>query len=350
MQKFIHSIGYLGLGLLVTAMSYVSAREQINIVGSSTVYPFATVVAERFGKMTTYKTPKIEATGSGGGLKLFCEGLGKNTPDITNASRRIKQGEIDKCHKNGVTDIIETQFGYDGIVIANAKSAPQMSLSLKQVYLALAKDVPNPDGSESFVPNPYQKWSDIDSGLPKNKIAVYGPPPTSGTRDAFVELGLEGGCKKYKWIKAMKKVDKRKYKTRCHTIREDGAYIETGENDNLIVQKLKANRDSFGILGYSFLDQNMGSVQGAKVGGTAPDFDAIVDGRYLISRTLYFYTKKAHIGEIPGIKDYLKEFISTRASGPDGYLLDKGMIPLSEEGRKKQEKIITGLEVLPAKI
>lgn len=350
MKKIIYSGGYASLVLLMTAISFASAREQINIVGSSTVYPFSTVVAEQFGKKTSFKTPKVESTGSGGGLKLFCEGVGENTPDITNASRRIKQKEIDKCHENGVTDIIETKFGYDGIVIANAKTSPTINLSLKQIFLALAKEIPNPDGSESFVTNPYKNWSDMDSSLPNTAIAVYGPPPTSGTRDAFTEIALEGGCKTFEWIKAMKKTDKKKYKKHCHMIREDGAYIEAGENDNLIVHKLKANAYSFGIFGYSFLDQNMDSVKGAKIEGVNPEFEAIVDGRYPISRALYFYTKKAHIGVIPGIKNYLREFISDRASGSNGYLLAKGMIPLSESGRKEQKITIDSLDLLPAKI
>ncbi len=350
MQKFIHSACYASLGLLIIAASHAVAREQINIVGSSTVYPFSTVVAEQFGKRTRFKTPKVESTGSGGGLKLFCEGVGENTPDIANASRRIKQKEIDKCHQNGVTDIIETKFGYDGIVVANAKTSPKISLSLKQIFLALAKEVPAPNGAEAFVANPYEKWSDMDASLPDTAIAVYGPPPTSGTRDAFVEIALEGGCKKFAWIKAIKKTDKRKYKEHCHTIREDGAYIEASENDNLIVHKLKANPNSFGIFGYSFLDQNTDSVKGAEVEGVAPEFEAIVDGSYPISRALYFYAKKAHIGLIPGIKEYLQEFVSDRASGDSGYLLDKGMIPLSEDGRRKQKEMVRSLAIVPAKI
>ena len=341
----------IGIGaLLMLFAGTVTAREQINIVGSSTIYPFATVVAEHFGKKSSFKTPKIESTGSGGGFKLFCEGLGPRTPDVTNASRRIKQNEIDKCHKNGVTEIIETQFGYDGIVFANTKSTKPLTVSLQQIYLALAKDVPNPDGSETFIPNPYMMWSDIDASLAKVKIEVMGPPPTSGTRDAFVELAMEGGCEKFIWLKAIKKKDPSVYKSRCHTIREDGHYIETGENDNLIVQKLKANPNTFGIFGYSFLDQNLDSVQSAKINGVPASFDAIVDGSYPISRTLYFYTKKAHINVIPGIKEYLSEFMAEDTAGEDGYLIDKGMLPLSMEGRRKQRNMITKMIVLPNKI
>lgn len=342
-------LSLIGISLLLVSNIAV-ARDQLNIVGSSTVYPFATVVAEHFGKKTDYKTPKVEATGSGGGLKLFCEGVGLRTPDITNSSRRIKQTEIDKCHKNGVTEIIETKFGYDGIVLANAKSSTPFDANLKEIYLALAKDVPNSDGSESFIANPYEKWSDINPQLPAIKIEVLGPPPTSGTRDAFVELAMEGGCKKFAWIKAMEKKNKRMYQSHCHTMREDGHYIEAGENDNLIVQKLKANTNALGIFGYSFLDQNRDSMHSAKINGVGADFDAIVDGSYPISRGLYFYTKKAHIATVSGIKDYLVEFIAEDTSGEEGYLVDKGMIPLSEEERVYQVKNIKLLRILDREI
>ncbi|MGD9009874.1 MAG: substrate-binding domain-containing protein, partial [Desulfobacteraceae bacterium] len=278
-----------------------AARDYISIVGSSTVYPFATVVAEQFGKTTSFKTPKIESTGSGGGLKLFSAGVGVEHPDITNASRRIKKSEFEKCQKNGVKGIVEVKIGYDGIVLANSKKTKQMSLSRKDIFLALAKDVPDPSGAEKLVPNPYKTWKDVNSALPATKIEVLGPPPTSGTRDAFVELAMEGGAKKFAWIKAMKKKDKKAYKAVCHTIREDGAYIEAGENDNLIVQKLNANPDALGIFGFSFLDQNSDKIQGSLVDGKAPTFDAIADGQYPVSRPLFFYVKKAHVGTIPGM-------------------------------------------------
>ena len=312
-----------------------SARDYISIVGSSTVYPFATVVAEQFGKTTRFPTPKIESTGSGGGLKLFCAGVGVQHPDITNASRRIKQSEIDLCAKNGVDDIIEVKVGYDGIVLANAKSAPQFELTRKEIFLALAKEVPDPKGGEKLVTNPYTTWQEVNPALPARKIEVLGPPPTSGTRDAFAELALEGGCKEIDWIKAMKKSDKRAYKVVCHTVREDGAYIETGENDNLIVQKLEANPDALGVFGFSFLDQNADKVQGSTIDGVAPTFDAIADGSYPVSRPLFFYVKKAHIGVIPGIEAYLAEFTSEKAWGDEGYLTEKGMIPMPREERIK---------------
>lgn len=308
-----------------------ASRDHISIVGSSTVYPFATVVAERFGKGSQFKTPKVESTGSGGGLKLFCSGLGINTPDITNASRKIKNSEIELCKKNGIDGIVEVLIGYDGIVLANAKGANKFDLSLSDIFLALAKQVPNPDGSETLIENPYKTWQDVNPKLPNIAIEVLGPPPTSGTRDAFNELAIEGGCKKVGWIKAIKKQDKKRYKAICRSVREDGAFIEAGENDNLIVQKLQANPNALGIFGFSFLDQNSDSVQGSKIGGEAPTFDAIAEGDYPVSRPLYFYVKKAHIGNIPGIKEYLHEFTSEKAMGEEGYLVDKGMIPLSEE-------------------
>ncbi|MCG7875704.1 MAG: PstS family phosphate ABC transporter substrate-binding protein [Candidatus Thiodiazotropha taylori] len=313
-----------------------SARDYISVVGSSTVYPFATVVAEQFGKTSKFKTPKIESTGSGGGLKLFCAGVGVEHPDITNASRLIKKSEVERCAGNGINDIIEVKVGYDGIALANSKAAPRFSVSRKDIFLALAKEVPDPKDPTSgkLVANPYQTWKEVNSDLPAMAIEVLGPPPTSGTRDAFAELAMEGGCKKIDWIKAMKKKDKKMYKSICHTVREDGKYIEAGENDNLIVQKLEANKGALGVFGYSFLDQNSDKVQGSLIDGVEPTFELIADGSYPVSRPLYFYVKKAHMGRIPGIENYLAEFTSDKAWGDDGYLADKGLIPMPVEERK----------------
>lgn len=314
------------------------ARDHIEIVGSSTVYPFATVVAEKFGKSTKFKTPKIESTGSGGGLKLFCKGLGENTPDVTNASRRMKKSEFDQCNANGVTDITEVLIGYDGIALANSKESQQFELSLRDIYLALAAKVPAKDGSETLVDNFYKTWNEVNSKLPKTKIEVLGPPPTSGTRDAFNELAVEGGCKTFPWLAAMKKTDKKQYKKLCRTIREDGPFIEAGENDNLIVQKLEANPNALGVFGFSFLDQNADKVQGSKIEGSAPTFDTISDGSYKVSRPLYFYVKNAHVGKIPGIAEYVKEFTAKKTSGEEGYLTEKGLIPLSSDEHKAVAK------------
>ncbi len=333
----------LGTALsILSTSSFAAGREHIEIVGSSTVYPFATVVAETFGKKTKFKTPKIEATGSGGGLKLFCSGNGIDTPDITNSSRRIKKSEVALCAKNGVNNITEVQVGFDGIAIANAKKGSTFNLSLKDIFLALAKEVPG-DKEGELIENPYKTWKEVNADLPDIKIEVLGPPPTSGTRDAFAELALEGGCKKINWIKALKKTDKSKYKSLCHTIREDGAYIEAGENDNLIVQKLVKNKDALGVFGFSFLDQNADKVKGAVIDGVEISFENIADGQYPVSRPLFFYVKGDHVGKVPGIAEFLAEFTSDDAWGDDGYLTEKGLIPLSEE---KREEIATATREL----
>ena len=321
------------LGLMLSATALAQAgRDYVYIVGSSTVYPFATVVAERFGRGSEFKTPKVESTGSGGGLKLFCDGVGVDFPDVANSSRAIKQSEVESCAANGVTEIVEVKIGYDGIVIANALGAATVDLSRTDIFMALAKEVPGEVEGE-LVANDYETWADVNPGLPANRIEVLGPPPTSGTRDAFVELAMEGGCMSVPWIAALKKTDKNRYKAICHTIREDGAFVEAGENDNLIVQKLQANPNAFGIFGFSFLDQNMEKVKGALVDGIAPTFDAIADGDYPVSRPLYFYAKKAHVDVIPGLRGYLREFTSARAWGEEGYLSDRGLIPMPDEER-----------------
>ena len=312
----------------------VISRDQINVVGSSTVYPFSTVVAENFGNKTGIKVPKIESTGSGGGMKLFCKGLGTSHPDITNASRRIKKNEFNQCKENGI-DVVEIKVGYDGIVIANSKKAKLLNLTKRQIFLALAKQVPegNKEGG-SLVDNPNKKWSDIDPNLPNKKIEVLGPPPTSGTRDAFNELAIEGGCKTFPKLKAIKKQDKKKYKAICRAVREDGAFIEAGENDNLIVQKLVENENAFGVFGFSFLIENEDKIQGSTVDGIAPTMETIADKSYGVSRPLYFYVKLAHVDVIPGIREFLAEYTSEDSWGPGGYLEERGMIPMPENERE----------------
>ena len=335
-------------------------------------------MAERFGRSTSFKTPKIESTGSGGGLKLFCKGVGTGTPDITNASRRIKKSEFDDCQANGVTDVVEVLVGFDGIAIANSKKTGQLDLSLKDLYMALAKDVPGSDGK--LIPNPNKTWKDVNPSLPATKIEVLGPPPTSGTRDAFAELALGGGAKgvpdlktlrglgadQFEQIKSMMeklgipegvynalaekkgKPPKGKdvFKTVAYSVREDGAYIEAGENDNLIVQKLDANPKALGIFGYSFLEENGDKVQGSRVDGVIPSFDSIASGDYPVSRPLYFYIKAAHVGKIPGIQEYAMEFTSDKAMGEDGYLPEKGLIPLSDEELRQIQADVKGLKRL----
>jgi phosphate transport system substrate-binding protein len=311
------------------------ARDQIRIVGSSTVYPFTTVVAETFGKKTGMPTPIVESTGSGGGLKLFCAGLGVEHPDFTNASRAIKASEVETCAKNGVTAITEMKVGYDGIVMANAKSAPTFELSKKQIFLALAKDVPV-DGE--WVANPYKNWSDIDPSLPDAAIEVLGPPPTSGTRDAFLELVMEPGCEEFE---ACHGLSKDEFKARAFTLREDGAFVEAGENDNLIVQKLEANPVALGIFGFSFLDQNQDKIHGTIVEGEAPTFDNIASGAYPVSRPLFVYIKTAHMGVIPGMEEFVAEYTSEAAWGPEGYLSDKGLIPMPDAEREQYRDAAT---------
>jgi phosphate transport system substrate-binding protein len=325
-----------------------AAREYVSIVGSSTVYPFATVVAEQFGRVSKFRTPKIESTGSGGGIKLFCAGVGVQHPDIANSSRRIKAGEMAQCAKNGVAEIVEIKIGYDGIVLANATASPRLALTRKAVFLALAKQVPDPKGGERLVTNPYRTWRDVDPALPNRTIEVLGPPPTSGTRDAFVELAMEGGCEAFTGIAAIKDEDEARFKSICHTIREDGRYIEAGENDNLIVQKLRANPNAVGIFGYSFLEENEDAVQGSTVDGQAPTFESIASGAYPVSRPLYIYVKKAHVAAIPGVREFVAEFTSSRAMGEEGYLTDRGLIPLPAAELAAVQKTARGLETMAA--
>jgi phosphate transport system substrate-binding protein len=321
------------LAIAVAGMSGVAvARDQIRIVGSSTVFPFATAVAEHFGQMGKFGAPVVESTGTGGGMKLFCEGVGENTPDITNASRRIKDTELEACKKAGVTPV-EVKIGFDGIVLANAKGGPALAITREQIFKALAKNLP--DASGAMVPNPNVNWSDVDASLPAEKIEVLGPPPTSGTRDAFVELVMTAACDP-----AVKKADEKA----CGQIREDGAYVDAGENDNLIVQKLEANPAAVGIFGYSFLDQNAEKLKGGTVDGVEPNFENIASGKYPVSRSLFFYIKKEHVGTIPGIQEYAAAFTSDDAWGDEGYLAEKGLIPLPAEERAKYKAIADGME------
>ena len=337
--SFVACMSGLGAALLAQSLHAQAARDYISIVGSSTVYPFSTVVAERFGRSTDFSTPKIESTGSGGGFKLFCSGAGVQYPDITNSSRRVHQSEIDECARNGISEIIEVKIGYDGIVLANFKGAPIYQLSREQIYLALAKNIPD-SARGSLVPNPHETWADIDADLPNVRIEVLGPPPTSGTRDAFVELVMLAGCEAFPIIQTLAD-DARD--AACFTMREDGAFIEAGENDNLIVQKLEANPSALGIFGFSFLDQNQDKVQGSIIDGVAPEFESIADGSYPVSRPLYSYVKTLHVGEIPGIEEFLAELTSEAAWGDFGYLSDRGLIPLPQTERRSVLESVQGL-------
>ncbi|MEZ5789033.1 MAG: PstS family phosphate ABC transporter substrate-binding protein [Xanthobacteraceae bacterium] len=319
------------------------ARDQIRIVGSSTVYPFTTAVAEQFGKSSGAKTPVVESTGTGGGMKLFCAGVGEAHPDATNASRAIKKSEFEDCQKNGVKDIVELKVGFDGISMAQSKKGTPIQLTLPQLFLALAKEVPGPDGK--LIPNPNKSWSDIDKSLPNIKIEVLGPPPTSGTRDALHELMLEKGAEKIPALADLKKKDKKAFETAWKSLREDGAYIEAGENDNLIVQKLDANKDAFGIFGYSFLEENAGKLRGVVFEGVEPTYENISNGTYPGSRPLFIYIKKQHVGVVPGLDKFVAEYVSPKATGEDGYLSQKGLVPLPKAELEKTRK--TATEMVP---
>lgn len=323
------------------ASTLLSARDYISIVGSSTVYPFTTVVAERFGRATGMSTPKVESTGTGGGMRLFCGGVGAEYVDAANASRPIKQSEIDYCKANGVSEIVELKIGYDGIVFANSKTGPAFSLRLRDIFLALGKEVPDSEGV--LIPNPYTRWNQIDPALPDLPIEVLGPPPTSGTRDALVEMAMEGGAKTFA---SLANLDEQAFQQISHALREDGAFVEAGENDNLIVQKLRANPDALGIFGFSFLDQNPDQVQGSLIEGVEPKFEKIASGDYQVSRALYLYVKAAHVGVIPGMDEFLGEFTSDRAWGEEGYLSDKGLIPLAEDEREIYADSVQALKPL----
>ena len=315
-----------------------SSRSYINVVGSSTVYPFTAVIAEEFGRVAKSKnpqskTPIVESTGTGGGFKLFCSGVGYNYPDFSNASRRIEKSEIKKCNENGVQGIGEIKIGYDGIVLANSVAGIKYGLTKKQIFLALAEEIPD-EKTGKLIKNNYQKWSDIDAKLPKIDIAVYGPPSTSGTRDAFVELVMEEPCMTIEQFTATY-ADKAVRKKKCHTIRSDGKFIEAGENDNLIVQKLKNDKDALGIFGFSFLEENHEVIQAALINDVMPSFDNIVSGAYPVSRPLFIYFKKEHFNLIPQMREFVKEIISKDTIGPEGYLLQKGLIPLTDLELKK---------------
>src|SRR5262245_3035846 len=325
----------LGLtALMMAAAVPAAARDQLHIVGSSTVYPFSTTVAEALAKQGVLKSPVVEATGTGGGIKLFCEGVGEATPDLVGASRKIKQGEIETCAQNGVAKITEVPIGHDGIVISNSKAGPDFNVTRAQLFLALAKTVPQ---NGQLVANPYRSWNQIDPALPAERIEVLGPPPTSGTRDAFVELVMDKGCEGFPEIAALAADAK---KAACQQVREDGAYIDAGENDNLIVQKLQVNAAAFGIFGYSFLEQNADTLKAAKVEGVAPTYEAISGKQYPVARELYIYVKDAHRSIIPGIDAFVRELLSERSMGTDGYLADKGLVPFTPEERKQVESTV----------
>jgi len=314
----------------VALTGVAQARDQIRIVGSSTVYPFATAVAEQFGKTSGFKSPIVESTGTGGGIKLFCAGADENTPDIANASRRIEPSEVAACATNGVKDITEIVFGYDGIVVANVKSGPTFALTKQQIFKAAAKTVPV---GGKLVANPYKKWSDIDPSLPAEEIVLYVPAPNHGTRDAFNELVMDPGCAGFDEIKALEKPAQ---KAACETAREDGAFIDVTENYTVTLQKMVSQPHAVGITTFSYLDQNGDKIKAATVDGVVPTYENIATSKYPVSRPLFFYVKKGHVGLIPGMKEYITEFTSEKAWGKDGYLAEKGLIAMPDAQRKAE--------------
>jgi len=306
--------------------------------GSSTVFPFAARVAENFArKHPGLGSPRIESLGTGGGIKAFCSGAGPGSPDVANASRPMKPSEFEDCQKNGVTDIIEIKFGYDGIVIANAKDGAAYDLQLADIYKALAKEF------LAGTPNGAKTWADVRGGLPADRIQVYGPPPTSGTRDAFLELAMTPGAEAVPAVKALKGSDKDRFEALSKTLREDGGWVDSGENDNAILQTLTRTPGSLGVFGYSFLEQNPDAVKGAKINGVSPTVATIADGSYPLSRSLYLYVKKARVGVTPGLREYLQEFTSDAASGRGGYLQDRGLIPLPPADHEANKAAVTSL-------
>jgi phosphate transport system substrate-binding protein len=330
--------------LLALAVTPSLARDQIRIVGSSTVYPFTTAVAESFGTASGMKTPVVESTGTGGGFKLFCAGVGADHPDFTNASRAIKKGEFEDCKKNGVTDIVEIKIGFDGLAIASASAAPDVKLTKQQVFMALAKQVPDKDGK--LVANPYTMWSEIDPALPAQKIEVLGPPPTSGTRDSFMELVMEKGAEAFPNLKELKGTDAKAFEAIWKSMREDGAFVEAGENDNLIVQKLEANPNAFGIFGFANVAENASEIKAVSIDGVVPSYDTIASGEYKVARPLFVYAKKQHVGVIPGMAEFVEEYTADKAVGEDGYLTDKGLIPLPGSDSEKVREAARAMTAL----
>ena len=309
----------------------MSAKERIRIVGSSTVAPFAVTVAEHFGETTEYLTPIIESTGTGGGFKTFCAGLGVDTPSIVNASRQIKPSEQALCARRGVTELVEIKIGYDGIVFANGKNARPFDLTKAQIYRALAAELPDAQGG--WKRNRLKRWSEVDPSLPDQQIIIAGPPPTSGTRDAFVELVLIPGALALAEMQKLRAADTPEFMRRATSIRDDGAWIDTGENDNSIINMLLRNDEAIGVLGYSFLQQNLDRIQAARIGGVTPAFRNIFEGRYSISRSMFIYVKRQQRFIVPGLNAYVAEFTAEHAWGPEGYLVEKGLIPLLQAER-----------------
>jgi phosphate transport system substrate-binding protein len=342
-RRLLFVTGTAAMALTVVACGQGGGqRNGIWAAGSSTVFPFATRVAENFGRNNPEGAPpRVESLGTGGGIQAFCQGVGPSTPDIANASRPMKQSEFDKCAENGVTEIVELKIGYDGIVVATARNGAGFNFQLNDLYEGLAKEAPGPNGT--FVLNPARTWADINPSLPNQRIQVYGPPPTSGTRDAFLELGMTPGAKLIPAVAAVEDQDEDRFEALAHTVREDGAWVDSGENDNAILQTLTRTPGSLGVFGFSFLEQNLDTVKAETIDGIAPSPETISDGTYPLARSLYIYVKKAHIGVTPGLQEFLIEFTSEAAVGRGGYLQDRGLVPLPEAELVQQRAIATAM-------
>lgn len=322
------------------------ARAGIWAAGSSTVFPFATRVAENFARTSGGAAPRVESLGTGGGIQAFCQGVGPTTPDIANASRQMKASEYELCRTNGVTDIVEIKIGFDGLVIASARNAPDFRFEGDDLYLALAKEVPGAGGA--FVPNPNTTWNQVNPALPATRIQVYGPPPTSGTRDSWLELAMAPSAESIPALAALAESDGDRFETLAHTLREDGAWVDSGENDNAIVQTLTRTPGSLGAFGYSFLEQNNDTVKAHSVNGVMPTLETIASGEYPISRTMFIYVKKQHVGVTPGLEQFVMEFMSEAAAGRGGYLQDRGLVPLPADQLAAQRAIAQAMTVMTA--
>lgn len=333
----------LGMCLAVSlalAAQVAFGRDHVLAVGSSTIYPFATAVAEHVGRTTRFKTPQIEAWGSGGGIRLFCKGVGADEVDIALASRKITSSEREACARSGVTDILELRLGWDGIILATAGSGPRLDLTLGDIYLALGHEVPDPTGGPGLVANPYHRWSELEGTLPDVPIHIYGPPTTSGTRDVLIEQALRAGCLGHARLRELARSDPQTFRQGCSAIRQDGVYISTGENDNLIVRKITASDHAVGIFGFSYYDQNRDKLQASQIQGVVPTYGTIYHHEYPLARTLYLYIKGAHLRSIPGLLRFVQEFISEQAAGKEGYLIEKGLIPLPEAQRQANAQMV----------
>lgn len=342
------SLTVLAIGtLILSGCNQGGGRDRVAVVGSSTLFPFSAAAAEQFSARGRFKTPRVESTGTGGGFAIFCRGLGPSFPDISNASRRIKKGEFETCQKNGVTEVVEIKIGYDGIVIANSKSATPVTLTKQEVYKALAKEIFDPV-KKAFIPNPYTKWNEINPNLPAIKIDVMGPPPTSGTRDAFAELVMAKGAEQVPEMKTLKEKDDKEFQKKALTLREDGAWKDSGENDSLIVQALSRSPEQFGVFGFSSFEENMDRLQAAPLNGVEPSAEAIISGEYAASRSLYFYVKKANVGVVPGLQEFAMELLSDHAAGLRGYLRGRGMVPLHPDERAANFQVAKTLPAMRA--